>query len=100
MMEKWVSEMDDICTHLDYMALSYESLSGMGAAIHNEDYVSMILMSLPDSYITHLETLTDAAIGSGHMFMAHNIITKVTKLADKWQVQASCDHKSNLKNSV
>jgi len=64
--------MDDIHTHLDYMALSYKCLSGMGTAIHNEDYASMILMSLLDSYMTHLETLADAAISSGCTFTAHD----------------------------
>ena len=37
-MEKWVSETDDIRAHLDDMALSHEHLSGMGIAIHDEDY--------------------------------------------------------------
>ena len=65
------------------MALSYEHLSGMGAAIHNEDYASMILMSLLDSYTTHLETLADAAISSGRTFTAHDIIAKAIELVDK-----------------
>ena len=75
--------MDNICAHLDHMALSYKCLSGMGAAIHDEDYTSMILVSLPDSYTTHLESLTDVAISSGHTFTAHDIITKATELVDK-----------------
>ena len=83
MMERHVLEMDNICTHLDDMALSYECLSGMGAAIHDKDYLSMILMSLPDTYTTHLETLADVAISSGRMFTAHNFISKMTKLTDK-----------------
>jgi len=45
MMEKCATEMDDIHAHLDEMALSHECLSGMGAAMHDEDYASMILMS-------------------------------------------------------
>jgi len=32
--------MDDIRAHLDNMALTYEHLSGMGTAIHDEDYSS------------------------------------------------------------
>ena len=83
MMEKCVQEMDGIRAHLDDIVLLYKCLSGMGVVIHDEDYTSMILMSLLDSYTTHLETLTDAAIGSGHMFTAHNIITKAIELADK-----------------
>src|SRR5882724_661639 len=100
MMEKRASETDNIHAHLDHMALSYEHLSSMGAAIHNEDYASMILMSLPDSYTTHLETLADAAISSGHTFTAHDIIAKAIELADKRQVRAGRDSKSNPKNST
>jgi len=83
MMERQVSKMDDICTHLDDMALTYKGLSSMGAAIHDKEYLSMILMSLPDTYTTHLETLADVAISSGRMFTAHNFISKMTKLTDK-----------------
>ena len=100
MMEKHVSETDDIHAHLDDMALSYEHLSSMGATIHDEDYASMILMSLPDSYMTYLETLSDMAIGSGHTFTTHNIISKATKLTDKQQLWASHDPKLNQKSSA
>jgi len=97
MMEKHVSEMDNICIHLDDMALSYECLSGMGFSIHDEDYVSMVLMSLPDSYTTHVETLTDTAISSGHTFTAYNFITKVIELSDKQQLQANNDPSQAIK---
>jgi len=83
MMEKCMSETDDICAHLDDMALSYERLSGMGVAIHDEDYASMVLMSLPDSYTTHLETLVDTAISSGCTFTAQDFISKAIELLDK-----------------
>ena len=83
MMERWVSKMDDICTHLDDMALSYKCLIGMGIAIHDKDYSSMILMSLLDTYTTHLETLADVAISSGCMFTTHDFISKATELTDK-----------------
>src|SRR5882724_1525807 len=86
MMEKQVSETDDIHAHLDSMALSHECLSGMGVAIHDEDYASMVLMLLPDSYTTHLEMLADAAISSGRMFTAHDFITKAIELSDKRQL--------------
>ena len=86
MMEKQVSETDDICTHLDNMALSHECLSGMGIAIHNEDYASMVLMSLPDSYTMHLEMLADAAISSRRTFTALDFIAKAIELSDKCQL--------------
>ena len=86
MMEKCATETDDIRAHLDKMALSHECLSGMGAAIHDEDYASMILMSLPDSYTTHLETLADAAGSSGRTFTASDFITKAMELSGKRQL--------------
>jgi len=100
MMEKRVSKMDDIRVHLDDMALSHEHLSGMGIAIHDEDYASMVLMSLPDSYTMYLETLTDAAISSGCTFPTPDFIAKAIKLADKRQLRASCDPKSSQKDSA
>jgi len=95
-----MSETDDIPAHLDDMALSYECLSGMGVAIHDEDYTSMVLMSLPNSYTTHLETHMDAAISSGHTFTTQDFISKAIKLLDKRQLQAKHDPKSGQKNSA
>ena len=65
------------------MALSYEHLSGMGVVVHEEDYASMVLMSLPETYSTHLETLADAASTGGHTFTTHEFITKAIELFDK-----------------
>src|SRR5882724_4390649 len=100
MMEKQVSETDDICTHLDNMALSHECLSGMGVAIHKEDYASMVLMSLPDSYTMHLETLADVAISSRQTFTIPNFIAKAIELSEKHQLQANQDPKSGQKDSA
>jgi len=100
MMEKPVSEIDDIRAHLDNMALSHEHLSGMGITIHNKDYVSMVLMSLPDSYTTYLETLADAAISSRRTFTAPEFIARAIELADKHQLRASHDPKSGQKDST
>jgi len=55
----------------------------MGVTIHDEDYASMVLMSLPDSYTTHLETLMEAAISSGHTFTTQDFISKAIELSDK-----------------
>ena len=46
------------------MALIHEHLSGMGVVLHDDDYSSMILMSLPKLYTTHLETLADSTTSS------------------------------------
>jgi len=51
-MEKWMSKMDDIHTHLNDMDLSYEFLSGMGVTIYDEDYVSWC--SCPSLIVTLL----------------------------------------------
>ena len=57
MMEKCASDSDDIQAHLDEVVLMHECLSRMGVAMHDDDYSSIILMSLPESYTTHLKTL-------------------------------------------
>ena len=80
MMEKQATNSDDIRAHLDEMALMCECLSGMGVTLHNDDYASMILMSLPESYTLHLETLADAASSSGNPLTAHGFITKEINL--------------------
>ena len=72
----------------------------MGVAIHDEDYASMVLMSLPDSYTTHLETLVDTAISSGCTFTAQDFISKAIELLDKRQLWANHDPKSGQKNSA
>ena len=60
MTEKWIKDSDNVWTHLEEMALIYERLSGMGAQIHDQDYASMILMSLPKTYTMHLKIIADS----------------------------------------
>ena len=64
MMEKWAADMDDIQAHLDKMALMYKHLSGMGVTLHDNDYMSMVLMSLPELYTMHLKTLVESTSSS------------------------------------
>ena len=42
--------------------------------------MSMVLMSLPESYTTHLTTLADVAFSSGHIFTVDYFFTKAIKL--------------------
>ena len=42
------------------MVLLYRCLSSMGVILHDRVYMSMILMSLPKTYLIHLKTLTDS----------------------------------------
>ena len=100
MMERWVQETDDIHAHLDEMALSYECLSSMGVTLHDEDYASMVLMSLPETYSTHLETLMDSANSSSCKFTAHEFIVKATELFNKQQLRANCDNKHTPKDTA
>lgn len=71
MMEKCVEESDDICAHLDDMAFMHEQLSGMGAKIDDEDYASMILMSLPLLY-----TISKLWLAGANQYKASNFIAK------------------------
>ena len=100
MMERQVQETDNIHAHLDEMALSYECLSGMGVTLHNKDYTSMVLMSLPETYSMHLETLVDSANSSSRKFTAHDFIIKAMELFDKWQLRANRDNKHTHKDTA
>src|SRR5882724_5755912 len=77
-----------------------ECLSGMGVALHDDDYTSMILMSLPESYTLHLETLADTMNSSGNPLTAHGFITKAIDLYEKCQLCAGCDTKPGGKDTA
>ena len=70
----------------------------MGVTLHNEDYLSMVIMSLPDTYTTHLETLADSATSAGQTFTAANLISKAIKLFDKCQIRANWAPKQGAKD--
>ena len=82
------------------MALMHEQLSGMGVTLHDKDYVSMVLMSLPETYSTHLETLVDLATSAGWSFTTNNFIMKTIKLYDKCQIRADWDVKLGPKDTA
>jgi len=75
------------------MVLMHEWLSGMGVNLHDDDYSSMILMSLPESCTLHLKTLANAASSSGNPLTAHTFITKVIDLYEKCQLCTRHDTK-------
>ena len=90
-MEKCIKDTDNVWSHLDKMAPIYERLSGMGATIHNQDYVSMILMALPETYTTYHETLADSTARNGRPLSANNFITKAIELYEKRQLRNNRD---------
>jgi len=100
MMEKRATDTDDIQAHLDDMALMHEHLSGIGIALHDDDYALMILMSLPESYMIHLETLANAAGSSRNPLMAHSLIIKAVDLYEKCQLHTGNDTKSAGKDTA
>jgi len=51
----------------------------------------MVLMLLPESYTTHLETLMDVANSSRHTFTVYDFISKAIGLFDKWQLWVNCN---------
>src|SRR5882724_8517204 len=53
------------------MVLMHECLIRMGVALHDNNYSSMILVSLPKLYTTHLETFSDSTGSSGNPLTAH-----------------------------
>ena len=100
MTEKQIKDTDNIQTHLEEMALIYKRLSGMGAQIHDQDYTLMILMSLPETYTTHLKTIADSTSSIGRPLSAHDYITKAIELYEKRQLQIDRDTKSGPKDAA
>src|SRR5882724_4446419 len=100
MMEKRALDADDIRAHLDEMVLMHERLSGMGVILHDDDYSSMILMSLPESYTLHLETLANAASSSGNPLTAHAFIMKEIDLYEKCQLRSGHNIKLGNKDAA
>ena len=60
----------------------------------------MVLMSLPETYLMHLETLADSANSSGRKFTTHDFIVKATELFDKQQLRANRDNKHAPKETA
>jgi len=99
MMEKQVSEMDDIHAHLDDMALSHEQLSGMGIAIHDKDYMSMVLMSLQTATTCtskHLQTLHQQRVNIHHP----QLYCQGNRAFRQPPTTSNCDPKPGQKDSI
>jgi len=72
----------------------------MGVTLHDEDYVSMVLMSLPDTYTTHLETLANSATSTSQTFTVANLISKAIELFDKHRIRANWAPKQGAKDAA
>jgi len=101
MMEKCDLDSDDIQAHLDEVVLMHECLSRMGVAMHDDDYSSIILMSLPKSLhppiSKHSQTPPAAA---ENPLTTHNLIAKAIDLYEKCQLCTRQDTKSGNKDSA
>src|SRR5882724_5759999 len=72
----------------------------MGVTLHDEDYASMVLMSLPDTYTTHLETLANSATSTSQTFTVANLISKAIELFDKHRIRANWAPKQGAKDAA
>src|SRR3984893_940559 len=62
---RFCNEEGDIKAHLNAMTKLREELEGIGASVLDEDFGTMLLMSLPPSYRSLLHTITHATSLSG-----------------------------------
>jgi len=65
------------------MHLMHEQLAGMGAAPTPEDYTTILIASLPKTYASHINTLSDAATLLGSPLTPNQIITTVLRKYDQ-----------------
>lgn len=87
MLEMKANEGDNIPAHLDAIRHIYERLSGMGAPPSEDDYSSMIILTLPESYQILLTTLGDAAQQANNPLTSDNYITKAVQEYERRHVR-------------
>src|ERR1700722_16772045 len=79
--ESQCEEADDMPTHLNKLVQLKNELHGMGAAIPDEDFTTILLGSLPPSYRTLLSTITISAELAGNTVSSTDVIRIVTEEA-------------------
>ena len=77
MMQKRAETNDNMHTHLDEMCLMHEQLAGMGASPTHKDYTTILIVSLPKTYASHINTPSDAATSLGSPLTLNQIIMAV-----------------------
>ena len=52
------NEHGDVCAHLVKLQIMWEDLASMGGSISDEDFTSIILGSIPQSYNSYIAAIT------------------------------------------
>lgn len=78
MQNKRCDEKTDIRMHFDELAGMLENLSSMGTSLGDEEYTSIILASLLDSYDSLITTMTTTATIRGEELLPDTVIQLVT----------------------
>ena len=76
------ADKDDVCTHVTNMMMLCEELAGMGAPVNDQDFIAMILGSLPTSLCGLLRSTTAAVQATGKTLTPEMIIAVIFKEAD------------------
>jgi chromosome condensin MukBEF ATPase and DNA-binding subunit MukB len=77
------SEEDDLCEHLDKAQDLYVYLKEMGATIRDEEFMDIILSSLPPSYETLMNSLTTSLEECKQLIKSNNIIRVLKSQYDR-----------------
>ena len=85
---------DDIQAHLDGIHLMYEQLVGMNAILSQDDYMTIILGSLPATYSTHLFSLSATAWINSQPLIAQDISAYAIELYDLHKLQPGAPKKA------
>jgi len=86
---------DDIRAHLDSMHHMYEQLAGMNAVPSKDNYMTIILGSLPMTYSNHIFSLSATAQLNNKPLTSHDVKSYAIELYDLRKLQPEMSTKSS-----
>src|SRR6266481_7200233 len=86
---------NDIQAHLDAIHLMYEQLAGMNAIPSKDDYMTIILGSLPATYSNHLFSLSATTWINNRPLTTHDVSAYAIELYDLRKLQSGAPEKQS-----
>ena len=84
----------DICAHLDSLLSLQNQLTGMGCALSDDDFVAIILSSLPKSYESVISVIITSASLSSQKLTPHGTLQHITQEYDRRSIQTRLEKKA------
>lgn len=85
----------DLCAHLDKLVEMQERLAGMGVKVDEDEFYTVVLVSLPESYSLLMNALTAAVSATGNMMKPSALSTLVKAEYDRHQARSTATNVEN-----